>query len=66
MFSFQPSLLLVLLKTNAQLTLPLTPGMFWERFGCEIPSISPEKFPHLKVHKRENFLGFDFEICAFS
>jgi hypothetical protein len=21
---------------------------------------------HLKVHKRENFLGFDFEICTFS
>jgi hypothetical protein len=20
----------------------------------------------LKVHKRENFLGFDFEICTFS
>ncbi len=20
----------------------------------------------LKVHKRENFLGFDFEICSFS
>ncbi len=23
-------------------------------------------FEHLKVHKRENFLGFDFEICTFS
>jgi hypothetical protein len=22
--------------------------------------------PSLKVHKRENFLGFDFEICTFS
>ncbi len=21
---------------------------------------------YLKVHKRENFLGFDFEICTFS
>jgi len=21
---------------------------------------------NLKVHKRENFLGFDFEICTFS
>jgi hypothetical protein len=21
---------------------------------------------HLKVHKRENFLGSDIEICAFS
>jgi hypothetical protein len=20
----------------------------------------------LKIHKRENFLGFDFEICTFS
>jgi hypothetical protein len=24
------------------------------------------KFVILKVHKRENFLGFDFEICTFS
>jgi hypothetical protein len=23
-------------------------------------------FSCLKVHKRENFLGFDFEICTFS
>ncbi len=23
-------------------------------------------FMSLKVHKRENFLGFDFEICTFS
>ncbi len=26
--------------------------------------IDPER--ELKVHKRENFLGFDFEICTFS
>jgi hypothetical protein len=24
------------------------------------------KCPDLKVHKRENFLGSDFEICTFS
>ncbi len=24
------------------------------------------KFKDLKVHKRENFLGSDFEICTFS
>jgi hypothetical protein len=28
-------------------------------------STEPLRQP-LKVHKRENFLGFDFEICTFS
>ncbi len=26
----------------------------------------PKYLSTLKVHKRENFLGFDFEICTFS
>ncbi len=25
-----------------------------------------QRIPNLKVHKRENFLGSDFEICNFS
>jgi hypothetical protein len=36
-----------LTELHAQLTLTSLPGIFWERFGCKIQSISPEKFPHL-------------------
>ncbi len=27
---------------------------------------SEKRFIRLKVHKNENFFGFDFEICTFS
>ncbi len=40
---------------------------------CKLQQATPHnskdkraRLKHLKVHKRENFLGFDFEICTFS
>jgi hypothetical protein len=30
------------------------------------PGKPPYSMVILKVHKRENFVGFDFEICTFS
>ncbi len=42
--------------------------IFIQRF--ERPCIKGSLFTYdglnLKVHKRDNFLGFDFEICTFS
>jgi hypothetical protein len=38
------------------------------RNGLEVISLKSSRAVslRLKVHKRENFLGFDFEICTFS
>jgi hypothetical protein len=35
-------------------------------FGLPIDQFFLKAYIQLKVHKRENFLGFDFEICTFS
>jgi hypothetical protein len=39
--------------------------IFYDHFEKPVFSIFSPVF-HLKVHKRKNFLGFDFEICTFS
>jgi hypothetical protein len=38
-----------LTSLHAQLTLTSLPGMFWERFGCKIQSISPERSPNSNI-----------------
>ncbi len=35
-------------------------------FPIELLNVGLTQLSNLKVHKRENFLGFDFEICTFS
>jgi hypothetical protein len=47
-------------------------GYHWIRFcivhnrRCFLVTLLKGYSHALKVHKRENFLGFDFEICTFS
>ncbi len=51
----------------------ISPEASVEKDGCgrcdatPLTAIPAERWMfYLKVHKRENFLGFDFEICTFS
>jgi hypothetical protein len=48
------------LRVISIFTLPTGPS-----YKCNYPT-GQKKRVSLKVHKRENFLGFDFEICTFS
>ncbi len=44
----------------------ICPGSRFNAFLCIVESLSEYGVGNLKVHKNENFFGFDFEISTFS